>query len=64
MKYILTSCLVFGAGAGAVYGVRPGSWLGGRTIGGAGRWEKCLAAALALALARLAVLPMGLSPYW
>ncbi len=64
MKYILTSCLVFGAGAGAVYGVRPGSWLGGRTIGGAGRWEKCLAAALALALALLAVLPMGLSPYW
>lgn len=64
MKFFLAGCAFWGAGAAALFAVRPGSRLNGPTVGTAGRSQRLAALVLMLLLTLLCVLPMGLSPYW
>lgn len=64
MKFFLAGCAFWGAGAAALFAVRPGSRLNGPTIQTAGRPQRAAILVLVLLLILLCVLPMGLSPIW
>ena len=63
-KYFLAGCAFWGAGALALFFLRPGGELSRKTAADAGLPERLTALLLAAALILLCTLPMSLAPSW